>query len=77
MSPTALERVPGPVRRIVAFTLVGVLVYVVLLAIGRVLFALAVASGPTYALTSTLAAGFAAFYLVYLGGFRRLRDLAR
>ena len=77
MSTTALERVPGPVRRIVAFTLAGALVYVVLLALGRVLFAPAVASGSTYVLASTVAAGLAAFYLVYLGGFRRLRDVVR
>ena len=77
MSTTVLERVPAPLRRIVAFILAGWLVYVVLLALGRVLFATAVASGSTYALTSTIAAGFAAFYLVYLGGFQRVCALVR
>lgn len=77
MSVAGLERIPGPVRRIVLFSIAGALVYVVLLAVGGVLFAPDVSSGSSYALASTVAAGFAAFYLVYLGGFRRLRDLLR
>ena len=77
MSAAALERVPGPVRRVVVFTLVGVVVYAVLLAVGTLVLGPAAAPGSGYSLSATVAAGVAALYLVYLGGLARLRNLLR
>ena len=72
---SAIERVPAPVRRVVAFTAVALFVYAVLLAVGTLFLGPAAAPGSVYSLSATVAAGVAALYLVYLGGFARLRDL--
>lgn len=72
---SAIERVPAPVRRVVAFTVVALFVYGVLLAVGTLFLGPAAAPGSVYSLSATVAAGVAALYLVYLGGFARLRDL--
>lgn len=77
MKSAAMDRVPAPVRRVAAFVVVGVVVYALFLVIGSLVFPPAVSAGPTYALSSTIAAGIAAFYLVYLRGFARIRDLLR
>lgn len=77
MSSAALDRVPAPVRRVVAFTLVAVVVYATLLAVGTLFLGSAAAPGSVYSISATVAAGVAAMYLVYLGGFARLRELQR
>lgn len=77
MTPPALERVPAPVRRIAAFTLVAGVVYLALLALGALLFPSSWAPGSGYSLSATFAAAVAALYLVYFGGFARLRDAMR
>lgn len=77
MTPPALERVPAPVRRIVAFTLVAAVVYLVLLAAGALFLPSSSAPGSGYSLSATVAAAVAALYLVYLGGFARLHDVLR
>ena len=76
MSASALDRVPGPIRRVVAFTLVGALVYGLLLALGTLL-PIPAGPGTGYSISATVAAGIAALYLVYLGGFARLLGLLR
>ena len=77
MSAGALDRVPAPVRRLVAYTVVAVVLYAVLLAIGALFFPDSAAPGGGYSISATVAAGVAALYLVYLGGFARLRNLLR
>ena len=75
MSTSGLARIPGPIRRVVAFTLAALVVYGVLLAVGTLFLGPAAAPGSVYSLSATVAAGLAAMYLVYLGGFGRLREL--
>lgn len=77
MTAPASERVPPPIRRVVAFFVAGAVVYAVSLALGRLLFSPIVASGTAYGLSSIVAAAIAAFYLVYLDGFARLDALLR
>ena len=72
---SALDRLGPSLRRIGLFVLVGVVVYVLFVAAARLLYPSTGAIGPTYALSSVVAGGIAAYYLVYLGGFARLRDL--
>lgn len=75
--PPALERIPAPVRRVAAFTLAALVVYAVLLGVGTLFLGSAAAPGSFYSLSATVAAAVAAMYLVYLGGFGRLRHLLR
>jgi len=77
VSPGAFDGVPGPVRRVVGLTVAGAVVYAVLLGLGAVLFSPAAVADSNYRFTSVLAAALAAYYLVYSGGFARLRDLLR
>jgi hypothetical protein len=74
---SALEGVPAPIRRVIAYTVVALVVYAILLAVGTLFLGPAAAPGSTYSLSATVAAGVAALYLVYMDGFARLRDLAR
>ena len=73
----ALDRIPGPIRRVVAFTLVGALVYGILLVVGALLLPIPTGPGTGYSISATVAAGIAALYLVYLGGFARFLGLLR
>lgn len=77
MTPPALERVPAPARRIVAFTLVAGIVYLLLLAVGALFLPSSSAPGSGYSISATVAAAVAGLYLVYLGGLARLRDVLR
>ncbi|HKJ60195.1 MAG TPA: hypothetical protein VKA37_13270 [Halobacteriales archaeon] len=77
MTSSALARIPAPVRRIVAFTLSAVVVYAILFAVGTLFLGPSAAPGSFYSISATMAAGVAALYLVYLGGFGRIRDLFR
>lgn len=76
MRSAAWDRLPAPLRRVLAFTAVALVVYGFLLAAGSLLFPSA-APGGDYALSATVAAGLAGLYLVYLGGFAKLRELVR
>lgn len=75
MSRDAVERIPGPLRRMLGFVVAGLVVYGLFVVAAALLYQSDAAMGTAYGLSSVLAAAIAAFYLVYLGGLSRLRDL--
>lgn len=74
MSP-ALERIPAPLRRMLGFVIAGTAIYGLFVLAATALYPSGAAIGTAYGLSAVLSAAIAAFYLVYLGGFARLRDL--
>lgn len=71
---SGLERVPAPLRRMAGLLVAGFAAYGLLVGAGTVLLPPAVTGGSTFRFWATVGAAGTAYFLVYHGGYARIRD---